>query len=223
MGFRDNITFGDVDIDPIEYQDIMYDNRGVSVVALPAVLRENGIKKVNFNVIDEYRKACDDFEKQTGLKNYNQIKTKEQLEKWLNVLKLHNLYQYANVDENGNFDSSPFGVFIVVDGYFADKDKKIKNSDYVEKITDRQQLKKFEEKMIRGLSVNSESDQNNKGKYTYRLDTKDKPGIVEWIGGSTPVYKGTIFIPIHNDLNAAYYDTYQLDMSQVSAIESLKQ
>ena len=223
MAFRGrNITFGDQDVDSTDFQDIMYDNQGLTVVSLPAIIGEDGVQKVNFGVIDEYRAACDDFEKRTGLKNFNLIKTKEQLDIWLDVLKLHDLYQYAYTDENGHFDQSKFGTFIVVDAYMIDKNRKLnKDSNFIESVTDRQELKRLHDKIAKGLSINSESEQNNKNRYSYKYDPKDKPGLFEF--GNDKTYKGTLFIPIHNNLNAAYYDTYQMDMSQVSQVEAAKQ
>jgi hypothetical protein len=63
--------------------------------------------------------------------------------------------------------------------------------------------------MVQGLSTNSESQQDNKNKYNYKFDPGDK-GIFE--GFRDNIYKGTVFIPVHNNISAAYYDSYQPTM-----------
>lgn len=216
-----DITFGDQDLDILDLQDVMYDNKGISTVPLPAITQFDGSKKVNFAILDQYKEACRQFKQETGLNNFQFIKTEEQLNKWIEILKRNDLYAYANKTIDGKFDSSLFGTFLVVDAYTTDKNKKYdKNSKYIEKVTDRSEIKRLYDYMVQGLSTNSESQQDNKNKYNYKFDPGDK-GIFE--GFRDNIYKGTVFIPVHNNISAAYYDSYQPTMQQVNGLESMYQ
>lgn len=198
-----NITFGNIQLDPDYFGDIMYVNNGAMVVSLPAVTTENGGKKVNLDVIDDYRAACDELKRQTGLQSPNRITTQEQAKIWLDIVKDKGLDVYY--DENGKANPNLFGHFIVVQAYASNKipglKDEIENSDFVQ-IVDKsnKEFKALEEKIIRGLSTNSESEQDNKGKYTYDLDVKDR-----WIEPfHNDVYRANLFIPIIDNPNAAY-------------------
>ena len=177
---KQGITFGDQKISPDQLKDIMYSNSGGMVVTLPCKI-VNGHKEVNLGVKKTYEEAIQEVESKGLSKNspeYYKILGEVLKQKGLNSL----------LDSNGYPDRNKFGQFLVVEAYTTDKIKNLDtSSQYIEKVKNPDA--QLEERMIKALSTDSK-------KSDYNLD------IDYWLYGDD-VYRGTVFIPLNNNLNAA--------------------
>ena len=177
---KQGITFGDQNISPDQFKDVMYSNSGGMVVTLPCKI-VNGHKEVNLGVKKTYEEAIQEVESRGLSKNspeYYKMLGKVLKQKGLNSL----------LDSNGYPDRNKFGQFLVVEAYTTDKIKNLDTSSrYIEKVKNPDA--QLEERMIKALSTDSK-------KSNYNLD------IDYWLYGDN-VYRGTVFIPLNNNLNAA--------------------
>ena len=178
------ITFGNQEIKPEDLKHIMYSNNGGMVVTLPCKI-VNGIKQVNLDVVETYEKA-----EQKAL----QVNSDRNSPQFIQALaqELKNEHLDSLLDSNGLPNKNMFGQFLVVEAYTSDKTKFDINSKYVEKIENPDE--ELEQRMSKALSTdNKKSD--------YALDVKDHWTIFE--GTWDDIYKGTVFIPLNNNPNAA--------------------
>lgn len=178
------ITFGNQEIKPEDLKHIMYSNNGGMVVTLPCKI-VNGIKQVNLDVVETYEKA-----EQKAL----QVNSDRNSSQFIQTLaqELKNEHLDSLLDSNGLPNKNMFGQFLVVDAYTSDKIKFDINSKYVEKIENPDE--ELEQRMSKALSTdNKKSD--------YALDVKDHWTMFE--GTWDDIYKGTVFIPLNNNPNAA--------------------
>lgn len=177
---KQGITFGDQNISPDQLKDVMYSNSGGMVVTLPCKI-VNGHKEVNLGVKKTYEEAIQEVESKGISKNsseYYKILGEVLKQKGLNSL----------LDSNGYPDKNKFGQFLVVEAYTTDKIKNLDtSSQYIEKVKNPDA--QLEERMTKALSTDSK-------KSNYSLD------IDYWLYGDD-VYRGTVFIPLSNNLNAA--------------------
>ena len=178
------ITFGNQEIKPEDLKHIMYSNNGGMVVTLPCKI-VNGIKQVNLDVVETYEKA-----EQKAL----QVNSDRNSPQFIQALaqELKNEHLDSLLDSNGLPNKNMFGQFLVVEAYTSDKTKFDINSKYVEKIENPDE--ELEQRMSKALSTD-----NKKSDYT--LDVKDHWTIFE--GTWDDIYKGTVFIPLNNNPNAA--------------------
>lgn len=191
---KQGITFGDQNIKPEQLKDIMYSNTGGMIVTLPCKI-VNGHKEVNLGIKKTYEDAIQEVESQGISKqspDYNKVLGEILKKKGLNNL----------IDSNGYPDKTKFAQFLVVEAYATTKVKGLDtSSQYIEKV--RNPGKDLEERLIKALST-------NKDKNDYSLD------IDYWIYGDD-VYRGTMFIPLTNNLNAsinAWGDQIKVDASK---------
>ena len=177
---KQGITFGDQNISPDQFKDIMYSNSGGMVVTLPCKI-VNGHKEVNLGVKKTYEEAIQEVESKGLSKN-----SPEYYKTLGEILKQKGLNSL--LDSNGYPDRNKFGQFLVVEAYTTDKIKNLDtSSQYIEKVKNPDA--QLEERMIKALSTDSK-------KSNYNLD------IDYWLYGDD-VYRGTVFIPLNNNLNAA--------------------
>lgn len=190
---KQGVTFGDQHINPEDFGDIMYSDSGAIVVTLPCKIVNNH-KEVNLGVIDAYKKALDQVESQG-------ITDKEEYEKALGeALKDQNLTSL--LDANGLPDKNKFGQFLTVEAYTTTKLKGLdKSSQFVEKVSNPDD--RLEQRIITALSTNKDKDD-------YSLD-------IDYYFWGDDVYRGTVFIPLSNNINAAinaYGDQVKLGESK---------
>ena len=176
---KQGITFGDQNIKPENLKDVMYSNTGGMIVTLPCKI-VNGHKEINLGVYETYQQAVDEIESKGIPRNSSEYYAA--LGEALKSKGLSNL-----LDSNGYPDKSKFGQFLVVEAYTTSKVGINEKSQYVEKVKNPD--KQLEERLIRALSTN---DKRN----DYSLD------VDYWLYGDD-VYRGTVFIPLTNNLNAA--------------------
>ena len=177
---KQGITFGDQSISPDQLKDVMYSNSGGMVVTLPCKI-VNGHKEVNLGIKKTYEEAIQEVESKGISKN-----SSEYYKMLGEVLKQKGLNSL--LDSNGYPDRNKFGQFLVVEAYTTDKIKNLDtSSQYIEKVKNPDA--QLEERMIKALSTDSK-------KSNYNLD------IDYWLYGDD-VYRGTVFIPLNNNLNAA--------------------
>ena len=191
---KQGITFGDQNISPDQFKDIMYSNSGGMIVTLPCKF-VNGHKEVNLGIKETYEKALQEVESKGISKNspeYSKVLGEILKQKGLNSL----------LDSNGYPDKNKFGQFLLVEAYTTDKIKNFDtSSQYIEKVKNPDA--QLEERMIRALSTDDK-------KSNYSLD------IDYWLWGDD-VYRGTVFIPLTNNLNAsinAWGDQVKIDESR---------
>ena len=177
---KQGITFGDQQISHDQLKDIMYSNSGGMVATLPCKI-VNGHKEVNLGIKQTYEEAVQEVESRGISRNsqeYYKVLGEVLKEKGLDSL----------LDRNGYPDRNKFGEFLIVEAYTTTKLKNLDtSSQYVEKVKNPDA--QLEERMIKALSTDSK-------KSNYKLD------IDYWLYGDD-VYRGTVFIPLTNNLNAA--------------------
>ena len=177
---KQGITFGDQHISPEQLKDVMYSNTGGMIVTLPCKI-VNGHKEINLGIKQTYEEAVQEVES-AGISK-NNLEYSKALGTALKNKGLNNL-----VDNNGNIDKTKFGQFLVVEAYTTDKIKGLNtSSQYIEKVNNP--TDELEQRLVKALSTNDKKDD-------YSID------INYWIWGDD-VYRGTVFIPLTNNLNAA--------------------
>lgn len=198
---RRGITLGDQAIKPEDLKHIMYANNGGMVVTLPCKI-VNGTKQVNLDVIDAYERAenealqvAPDRQSPEFMKALGQALKKEHLDSLL--------------DSRGYPKKDMFAQFLAVEAYTTDKVKFKTDSKYIEKVNNP------EEVVDRLQMALSSSEGKKKGKADYEIDIKDwwQPFEMTY----DDIYRGTMFIPLNNNLNAAINswgdDTIKLDQT----------
>lgn len=195
---KQGITFGDQNIDPSQLKDIMYSNSGGMIVTLPCKI-VNGHKEVNLGVRETYEKAVQEVESK-GISRG----TQEYYKALGEALQQHGLSNL--VDSNGYPDKSKFGQFLVVEAYATSKIKGLdKSSQYIEKVSNPDDS--LEQRLVKALSTNNKKDD-------YSLD------INYWLWGDD-VYRGSMFIPLTNNLNASINAWgSQIDIDEARDIEN---
>lgn len=174
------ITFGDQTIDPANLKDVMCANTGGQIATLPCKI-VNGHKVVNLQIKDLYDEAVQEADNTGYSRNSKQYQ--DTLVRALESRNLNNL-----IGPDGKLDRTKFGQFLLVEGYATTKVPGLdKSSQYIEKIKDPDQ--NLEDRLIRALST-------DKKKLDYSLD-------VNYYFYGDDVYRGTIFIPLNNNVNSA--------------------
>lgn len=198
------ITFGDQQIDPSNLKDIMYANSGRNaIVTLPCKI-VNGVKQVNLAVRDAYEKAESEAAHiaDKGSAEYYRVLGKKLKEAHLDSL----------LDSNGLPNKNMFAQFLIVEGYTSDKVPfENKNSQYIEKVQNPTQ--DLADRISTALSTDSK-------KSNYSLDIKDKLALFELTYDD--IYRGTVFIPLNNNPNAALSND-KLNVKQSQELEELYQ
>ena len=177
------ITMGDQPIPYENLKDVMYENQGGDVAILPTTMDEQGNKKVDLSIMDEYTKIVSNIDAEQGSPEWNRELARG--------LKEAGLDQYLS--GSGTLDSRRFGLFLMVSGVTTDRWNFKKDSKYIEKVTSTKDLA---DTMSRALST----DKDNKN---YEVDIDDWG--LGWIteGGYDDIYRGTIYIPLNPNRNAA--------------------
>lgn len=191
---KQGITFGDQNINPEQLKDIMYSNTGGMIVTLPCKI-VNGHKEVNLGIKKSYEEALEEVDSR-GISRQS-----PEFNKTLGqVLKQKGLDSL--LDSKGYPDKTKFAEFLVVEAYATSKVKGLDTkSQYIEKVADPDS--QLEQRLTRALSTNDKKD-------NYSLD------IDYWLYGDD-VYRGTMFIPLTNNLNAsinAWGDQIKVDESE---------
>lgn len=177
------ITMGDQPIPYENLKDVMYENQGGDIAILPTTMDEQGNKKVDLSIMDEYTKIVSNIDAEQGSPEWNRELARG--------LKEAGLDQYLS--GSNTLDSRRFGLFLMVSGVTTDRWNFKKDSKYVEKVTSTKDLA---DTMSRALST----DKDNKN---YEVDIDDWG--LGWIteGGYDDIYRGTIYIPLNPNRNAA--------------------
>ena len=177
------ITMGDQPIPYENLKDVMYENQGGDIAILPTTMDEQGNKKVDLSIMDEYTKIVSNIDAEQGSPEWNRELARG--------LKEAGLDQYLSGSDT--LDSRRFGLFLMVSGVTTDRWNFKKDSKYVEKVTSTKDLANT---MSRALST----DKDNKN---YEVDIDDWG--LGWIteGGYDDIYRGTIYIPLNPNRNAA--------------------
>ncbi len=203
---RRGITFGDQQIKPEDLNNIMYSiDGGGTIVTLPCKI-VNGTKQVNLDIREQYENA-----EQRALQKVGNKTSPQFVEALGEELKKEHLDSL--LDNNGLPNKNMFAQFLLVEGYTTDKIDFKRDSQYVEKVQDPDEA--LEQRMIKALSV-------DKKKLEYGIDVKDHWGIFE--GFYDDVYRGTVFIPLNNNPNAAINSWGgSVNVSQSTELEELYQ
>lgn len=178
------ITFGDQRIPFNNLKDIMYENQGGYVSILPATTDEQGNRVVDLSIMDTYKKIVNELTEPKGSEAWKQALA--------NKLKQEGLSQYLMGD--GQLDDKRFGLFFIATGYTTDRWNFNKDSKWIEKYN--QADKAFERHMSQALSTDEK-------KQNYNVDIDDWG--IGWIaeGSWDDIYRGTIYIPLNFNINAA--------------------
>ena len=178
------ITMGNQKIPTENLKDIMYAEGGGDVAVLPATTDEYGNQVVDLSIMDKYQKIVGEIQAPKGTKAWEMELAKG--------LKNEGLDQYLSGSES--LDPRRFGLFLMVSGYTTDRWKFDTNSKYIEKVSNPD--KALADRMSKALST--DKDNSN-----YNVDIDDWG--LGWLfeGGYDDIYRGTIYIPLNPNRNAA--------------------
>jgi len=151
------------------------------IVTLPCKI-VNGRKQVNLDIVNLYEKAEQEAIQEVG------GRTSPKFAKVLGE-KLKEANLDSLLDSNGYPNKNMFAQFLVVEAYTTDKINLDKNSKYIEKLSNPDSV---EERMSKALSTNDK-------KNDYSVDSKNHWYEMFY----DDIYRGSIFIPLNNNANAA--------------------
>lgn len=174
-----NITFGDQKLTPEQLSKITYNNTGVVRAELP--VNEDGIVKLS--VLDDFNAAMNEIK---GLGNAS----REQVEA---IKAKYHLDQYLKDD--GTPNPKHTAPFILTEGYTTEKNG-IEDTAYVKHIknpTD-DQIQLIKDSLTVGTGKDAKVPD---------IDTFDWYNPFDWFGTEN-IYKATIYIPISNNVGAAF-------------------
>lgn len=177
------ITMGDQTIPYENLKDVMYEDRGGVVAVLPTTMDEQGNKKVDLSILDDYNEIINKIQYEQGTPEWNKELAKGLKEKGLD--------QY--LDGSDSIDPRRFGLFLMVTGYTTDRWNFKKDSKYIEQATPSNEL-------ARRMSAALSTDKDNKN---YEVDIDDWG--LGWLaeGSYDDIYRGTVYIPLNPNRNAA--------------------
>lgn len=181
-----NIQFGDQKLSPEALSQITYNNTGVTRANLP--IKSDG--SVNLELLEAYEQA----EKELDiLKDKSPDKVKEIYDKY-------GISELLNSD--GSYNQRKFAPFMVTEGYTTDALSGLKNSDFV---------KEYRGNEDAAVALIQRSLAIGKGKDVQMpdVDTFGWYNPADWFGWTDTIYKGVIYIPIDNNVNAAVYGANQ--------------
>lgn len=181
-----NIQFGDQKLSPEALSQITYNNTGVTRANLP--IKSDG--SVNLELLEAYEQA----EKELDiLKDKSPDKVKEVYDKY-------DISELLNSD--GSYNQRKFAPFMVTEGYTTDALSGLKDSDFV---------KEYRGNEDAAVALIQRSLAIGKGKDTQvpDIDTFGWYNPADWFGWTDTIYKGVIYIPIDNNVNAAVYGANQ--------------
>lgn len=178
------ITMGDQVIPYENLKDIMYEDRGGATAILPTTTDMQGNKKVDLSVLSEYNEIVNNIQYEQGSEAW--------LKELAKGLKAKGLDQYLLGSDT--IDPKRFGLFLMVTGYTTDRWNFKKDSQFIEKVSNPSQ------DLAKRMSAALSTDKDNKN---YEVDIDDWG--LGWLfeGGYDDIYRGTIYIPINPNRNAA--------------------
>lgn len=187
-----NIYFGDQRITPEVLSNITYNNTGVTRANLPI----NPDGSVRFELLEAYELAEQEIE-------LTKNKSKENIKQ---IYEKYNLTDLLKAD--GSYDMSKIAPFILTEGYTTDALSGLKTSDFVKEYSgdDDQAVSIIQKSLAVGSGKNVQ---------TPDVDTFAWYNPADWFGWTDTIYKGVIYIPIDNNVNAAVFGANQnLDFNE---------
>lgn len=181
-----NIQFGDQKLSPEVLSQITYNNTGVTRANLP--IKPDG--SVNLELLESYEQAERELDM---LRDKSPEKIKEIYDKY-GILELLN--------SDGSYNQRKFAPFMVTEGYTTDALSGLKNSNFVKEY-------KGDEDSAIALIQKSLAIGEGKDIQMPDVDTFEWYNPADWFGWTDTIYKGVIYIPIDNNVNAAVYGANQ--------------
>lgn len=181
-----NIQFGDQKLSPEALSQITYNNTGVTRANLP--IKADG--SVNLELLEAYEQAEKELD---VLRDKSPDKVKEVYDKY-------GISELLNSD--GSYNQRKFAPFMVTEGYTTDALSGLKDSDFV---------KEYRGNEDAAVALIQRSLAIGKGKDVQMpdVDTFGWYNPADWFGWTDTIYKGVIYIPIDNNVNAAVYGANQ--------------
>ena len=181
-----NIQFGDQKLSPEALSQITYNNTGVTRANLP--IKPDG--SVNLELLESYEQAERELDM---LRDKSPEKIKEIYDKY-GILELLN--------SDGSYNQRKFAPFMVTEGYTTDALSGLKNSNFVKEY-------KGDEDSAIALIQKSLAIGESKDIQMPDVDAFEWYNPADWFGWTDTIYKGVIYIPIDNNVNAAVYGANQ--------------
>ena len=206
---KNGITFGNIEISPDSFDDVMVNTRsGAYSVTLPA---RNG--KVWLEAVEVYNNFKKELKKSGLNKGTDQYNSKvKDLLKNPEYSALVSLLQ-----SNGELNPNNSAHFLVLEGITSSKASGISNNGQKQSISD------FNTNFI----VNSQDDElyrileeglSNKDRGEYKLDNN----LIWW--NNDRIYKGNIYIPLNtNTINSMNADQNEIKASTAKKYEEMQQ
>lgn len=177
-----NIQFGDQKLSPDVLSNITYNNTGVTRANLP--IKPDG--SVNLELLEAYELAEQELDVLT-------TRTPEQVKK---IYEKYGLTSLLNSD--GTYNQDKFAPFMITEGYTTNSLSGLKDSEFVKEYTGDENF--AVSLMEKSLAVGS-----GKNTQTPEVDTYSWYNPADWFGWVDKIYKGTIYIPLDINVNAAVY------------------
>jgi hypothetical protein len=181
-----SIQFGDQKLSPEALSNITYNNSGVTRANLP--IKADG--SVNLDLLEAYEKAENDIEL-SGDKSPENIKQ---------IYEKYGILSLLNAD--GTYNQSKFAPFMITEGYTTDALSGLKTSKFVVEY-------KGDENAAVALMQKSLAVGSGKNVQTPDVDEFSWYNPADWFGWTDTIYKGVIYIPITNNVNAAVFGANQ--------------
>ena len=175
-----NIQFGDQKISPEVLSKITYNNTGITRAILPI----NADGSVNFSLLDAFEKA----EREIELSDNNSVENKKA------IFTKHGLNELLN--EDGSYNQKKLAPFILAEGYTTDSLSGLKESSFVKEY-------KGDEDAAVDIIKRSLTIGEGKNAKEPEIDTKSWYNPADWFGMTDTIFKGVVYIPITNNVNAA--------------------
>ena len=180
------IQFGDQKLSSEALSNITYNNSGVTRANLP--IKSDG--SVNLDLLEMYEKAENDI----ALSN---DKSPE------NIKQIYEKYGISSLlNPDGTYNQSKFAPFMITEGYTTDALSGVKTSKFVVEY-------KGDEEAAIALMQKSLSVGSGKNVQTPDMDEFSWYNPGDWFGWTDTIYKGVIYIPITNNVNAAVFGANQ--------------
>lgn len=181
-----NIQFGDQKLSPEALSQITYNNTGVTRANLP--IKADG--SVNLELLEAYEQAEKELD---VLRDKSPDKVKEVYDKY-------GISELLNSD--GSYNQRKFAPFMVTEGYTTDALSGLKDSDFVKEYRGNEDAAVA--LIQRSLAIGKDKDVQMPD-----VDTFGWYNPADWFGWTDTIYKGVIYIPIDNNVNAAVYGANQ--------------
>lgn len=212
---KDNITFGNIELSPDSFDDIMVNTRsGAYSVTLP--VRNGKVWIEAIEVYNNFKKELKESGLKQGTSQYD-LKVKELLRN----PEYSALAQY--IQNNGELTPSNSAHFLVLEGVTSSKAQGINIDGHKQSISDFDTnfiIESDDEELRRTLEAGLSSKDRGK----YKTDYDEWYDVSSWFGNYDKIFKGNIYIPLStNPIDAMNADKNDIKETTAKRYEEMQQ